>query len=302
MMGLSARFGRVSARRRKTLGVGTAVVALFVIGIGTALPAFAHHPILWGTTECSNGDHLITWTIRNSESQRVMTITSATATQGAQSFGVSGYSPTVAGNGQTTGQTTVPFSVTGVITLTVSGLWVSDGVTATRTATVTLVQDCVQPTTTTTAAPTTTSTEATTTTSTEAPTTTSTEATTTTSTEAPTTTSTEATTTTSTEAPTSTSTTIQGETSSSTEATTSTTAPETSSSVVVSGSTIEASSSTTVVALGSTAAPTTAAPKVTPQALPFTGSSRTGPIVGLISLLLGAGLLVGSRLKKRVAR
>jgi hypothetical protein len=297
MMGVSARFGQVSARRRKTLGLGTAVIALFAIGIGTALPAWAHHPVLSGKTVCSNGDHLITWTIGNSEVSRIMTITSATATKGAQSFGVSGYSSTVAGNGSTTGQTTVPFSVTGVITLTVNALWTSDGITATRTTTVTLVQDCVQPTTTTTAAPTTTSTEATTTT-TVAPTTTSTEATTTT-TEAPTTTSTEATTT-STEGPT-TSTTIQGETTSSTEApTTSTTAPETTSSIVVSGSTIAATSSTTVAAQGSTAAPTTAKPStVTPQALPFTGSSNTGPIVGLISLLLGAGLLLGSRLKKR---
>jgi hypothetical protein len=314
-VGLSTRFGQVSSRRKKTISVIGAAIVLAAIGIATALPAWAHHSILSGQTVCSDGDHLITWSIGNSETHRIMTITSATATQGAQSFGVSGYSPTVAGSGSTTAQTTVSSSVTGVITLTVHSLWTSDGVTATNSTTVTLIDNCQPSTTTTTAAPTTTTTEAPTTTTTEAPTTTTTEAPTTTTTEAPTTTTTEAPTTTTTEAPTTTteaptttSSTVIGEGTTSTTAaptTTTTEAPTTTASTVLEGTTVVVAPSSTVAAEGSTTPATVSSP-VTVAAvsgnLPFTGSSTNGPIVGLLSLLLGTlALLFGSRVKKHRA-
>lgn len=275
-MGLSARFGQVSTRRRKTVSVIVAAIALAAIGVATALPAWAHHSILSGQTVCSDGDHLITWSITNSVANRKMTITAATATQGANSFGVSDYQMLVDGGGSTTAHTTVSSAFTGDITLTVHSLWTSDGVTATNTTTVTLIDNC-QPGTTST-------TEASTTTSTEAPTTTS-----------------------STEGPTTTSSTVIGEgttTIPDTEASTTTTpeGPTTTSSTVPEGTTATAPPST-IAAQGSTAPTTVSSPQTQAVAsgpLPFTGSSTGGPILGLLSLLLGAGaLLYGSRAKKR---
>ena len=269
------------ARRRAVFGGAAAgLVAMFVVA--TALPAWAHHPVLSGQTVCSNGDHLITWSIGNSETGTTMNIQTATATLGAQTFAVTGYATSVGPSGTTSATTTVPGGSTGDVTLSVFAKW-SDGVTATRTTTVHLQSSCTPLTTTTTIAPTTTTTVAPTTTTTEAPTTTTTEAPTTTTTVQPTTT---------------TSTTIDSSTT--VEPTTSTT---------VSDSTTVESSSTTVVTTpesteGSTTpstggSTTTAGPGVTAQGtpttlgplagtLPFTGGSETGPIFGLASLAAGA--------------
>jgi len=270
-----ARMHTTGQRRRRAVVSAASLATIAIFVIATALPAWAHFPVLSGETVCSNGDHVITWSIGNSETNRAMHIESATATQGAQSFGVSGYTVDVAAAGATTATTTVPGSVTGTVTLTVEAHW-SDGVDATRTTTVTLSSDCTPVTTTTTSTTTSTSTTTeapTTTTTTEAPTTT------TTTTEAPTTTTTEAPTTSTTAAP-ATSTTI---------AATTTSLPTT-----ISTEGITATSSTIVAGATTTSTVTSD----TTGSLPFTGGGDAGPIFGLASLGAGAIAVTLARRKR----
>ncbi len=253
------RRARAWTRRFGTAGAGALLIVVVM-----ASPAWAHHPLLSGETVCTNGDHVVTWTIGNvtTSVSLTMTIASATAAIGATPYDVTGYSPTVEPNGPTTTATTiVPGDVTGTITLTVTGTW-PDEVTETRTASVTLEQICIPD-------------ETTTTSTTESSTTTTTESTTTTTTEAPTTT-------------------IESTTS------TSTTSIPGGTTVVTEGSTLVGSSTTVVTTpssvgpLASTTTTTTLGP------LPFTGSSTFPPLVGLMSLGAGGALWFMGR--RRVAR
>ncbi len=269
------------ARRGIVVGVTSVGLVAFL-----ALPAWAHFPVLSGETNCPNGDHVVSWTIANSETDpaRPMTIVSADATLGGQHFAVTGYVSPVAASDTTPATTVIPGSVTGTVVLTINASW-PDGVTATRTTSVALEPNCVG-TTTTTIAPTTTTVEATTTT--VEPTTTTVEPSTTT-TEAPTTTTTvEATTTT--EEPT----------------TTTTVAPTTS--TLVSPSTVVSTTTIPIGKLGTTVPPTTEPSSLTAQAvttttvssaaLPFTGSSEAPPLVGLGAIGLGTTLAVIARRRR----
>lgn len=148
-----------------------------------AVPAWAHHPVLSGSTSCPDENHLVTWTIGNSESAQVMTINSAIAELNGTTYAVTGYSTTVVGGGSTTGTTIVPGNLTGTITLTVNADW-TDRFNTTRTTSVALEFPCNETTTTTTVPEETTTTtapeETTTTTVAETTTTTAPEETTTT--------------------------------------------------------------------------------------------------------------------------
>jgi hypothetical protein len=274
------------ARRQTTIAAaGVAIIAMFVVG--TALPAWAHHPVLAGDTTCSNGVHLITWTIGNSESDHSMHIDTAVATLGADTFAVSGYAPNVGGSGSTSALTTVPGGLTGTVTITVHATW-DDNVTATRSATVTLSSACTGPTTTTT----TIGGGTTTTTIGGGTTTTTGESTTSTTIGGGTTTTTiGGGTTTTTIGGDTTTTTIGGETSTTGGGATTTT----------SGTPVgpEGSTSSTVTAnSGSTptsASPVTAAGNNSGGSLPFTGGSSSGPIFGVVSLAAGALALTLAR-------
>ncbi len=250
--------GRSWRRRGIALGGLAAFVGVFVGA--SAIPAWAHDSLVSGQSVCSDGAHVITWAIGNSDVTHTMHIDSATAALGTEMFAAIGYSD-VSGAGPTFATTTVPGGLTGDVTLTVIASW-SDGFQNSATASVTLESGC---------SPTTTSTTVETTT-TQASTTT-TEASTTT-TEAPTTT-TEATTSTTIESATS--------TSSTPIVTEGTTAPPTTmiSPVTVVGSTV----------------PVTAA--ATPSgSLPFTGNGDSGPLIGVGSLVAGAVALVIARRRR----
>ncbi len=334
-MGLRRHGGRFSAFDRSrgsvrrlaalaSLLAAFAGVSALVVG-GSAISASAWHPVLSGQTVCTDGEHVVTWTIENSETSpsSPMTIASAVADVGATDYPVTGYTSPVPGAGSTPAQTIIPGSVSGTVVLTVFATW-TNGEQATRTTSVVLDENCVPPTTTTTEAPTTTTTEAPTTTTTEAPTTTTTEAPTTTTTEAPTTTTTEAPTTTTTEAPTTTTTeaptttTTEAPTTTTTvEATTTTTDAPTTTTTVEATTTTEAPTTTTTVASTTTvpetvvtegtseSTSTTQPSSVTTQAvttttaapgqLPFTGSSGWPPLFGLVALGLGSGLWLVAR-------
>jgi hypothetical protein len=247
-----ARRGR--ARARLVGFVITITVALVLI----ALPAFAHHPIPSGKTVCTNGEHVITWTIGNSENDKTMTIDSATAAMNGQSYAVTGYSSTVGPSGTTSATTKVPGPQTGTITLTVKASW-TNGVKAEKEASVALESQCLQPTTTTTAAPTTTTTKATTTTTHATTTTTAAPTTTTTTTMPPTTT---------------TSIQVLGTTT-----------------IVTSGTTAPKPPPPDDPTTSTTGAVVVEAE----DELPFTGGTAWGPILGLIALGAGGVLLFMSR-------
>jgi hypothetical protein len=141
--------------------------------VGTALPAFAHHPILSGTVVCSaSWQQVITWTVKNSENNKTMTVKSVAITSGTV--------PNLLNSVFTASQsktftTTLPGTQTGSVKLTVGARW-NTGETATRDASVTLKTNCKPPVTTTTSTSTTTTstTTSSTTTTTTAPTTTTT--------------------------------------------------------------------------------------------------------------------------------
>jgi LPXTG-motif cell wall-anchored protein len=192
---------------------GIAVASL----VGLAAPAYAHHTSVRGSVECSNGDHLVHWDIQNDESDQPMTIVSATASVGGQSYPVVGYTSPVATLAYTSATTTVPNGVGGTITLTVHATW-PDEYSVTNTASVNLTPNCC----------TTTTTEATTTTTEATTTTTAPEVTTTTA--APTTT-----------------TTMHQELGSTTIVTTTTQAPTTTKPVVQQGSTVPTTTQPAVV-------------------------------------------------------
>jgi hypothetical protein len=280
--------------------VAGVVVALLV---GLSAPAFAHHAITSGSTYCANNDHVVTWSIGNSENNQSMTIDSATASVGSQSYAVTGYSSVVPNSGTTTATSVVPGPVTGTITLTVKASW-PDNAHYTATADVTLVGtcgcSCTTTSSTTTTEPTTTTTEPATTT-TEPATTTTTHhcgcTTTTTTIPEETTTTTLPQETTTTEA---TTTTTEYETTTTLpEETTTTTAPTTTSTQALGSTTIV--TTTTLGHQGSTVpttGPSTTAPAATPiqGQLPFTGSGIAFPVAfGIVSLILGAALAFRKR-------
>jgi LPXTG-motif cell wall-anchored protein len=162
--------------RAGRLSVAAAVVAIGVFT--TAAPAYAHHSVSSGSTECSDGEHVVTWTIQAvSVVDLPMTIESATATNNDATYAVTGYTSPVDNGATTTATSVLPAGSTGTVTLQVHSTW-SDDVEYTDQTSVELEDNCMPASTTTTEAPTTTTTEAPTTT-TEAPTS---------STEAPTTT------------------------------------------------------------------------------------------------------------------
>lgn len=88
--------------------------------------AFAHHAIISGTTACPGPDHVITWSIGNSQKKETMTIDSAVATLNGTNYSADGYVSPVPDSGSTSATTTIPGALTGTVTLTIHSTW-SDG-------------------------------------------------------------------------------------------------------------------------------------------------------------------------------
>jgi hypothetical protein len=110
--------------------------------LGFAAPAYAHHSVLAGSTECFDGDHLVNWSIQAvSVVHLPMTIASANATIGGVTYPVTGYKPTIDDGETTHATTTVPGGTTGTITLHVHSTW-PDGVTYDDHTSVDLITDC----------------------------------------------------------------------------------------------------------------------------------------------------------------
>ena len=148
-----------------------AVLALSAgLVVGTALPALAHHPELSGSVACTNGQQIITWTIKNSEStsgsNRTMVVDQISVSAGTVvGVAVNAVFPPKPTSGSVkTATTTFSGTNTGPVTLTVRADWIGGSQNVVRTASVTLPGQCTVPTTTTTTTTTTTSTTTTTTT------------------------------------------------------------------------------------------------------------------------------------------
>lgn len=169
-------------RRLRLRVIFAAVIGAITATVMLASPAWAHHPVLSGETSCPNDDHLVTWTIGNSQADSPMTILQATAVLDGTNYGVTGYASPVAASASTTGTTTIPGDLTGTVRLSVRADW-PDSFSTTRTFDVELDDPCPVTTTTTTEPSTTTTTEPSTTTTGPESTTTTTEPDSTTTTE-----------------------------------------------------------------------------------------------------------------------
>jgi len=304
-------------RRRRRVALVTGVVAAVILGL--TLPASAHSASLSGSTQCFNGDHLVTWHITNSSQTTtlLMTVTSIEAKIGSTTYAVTGYTSPLAKGASTDGTSTVPGGVTGTITATMHTAW-PDGITDTDVESVTLEDNCVSTTTTSTSTSTSTTTTTTTTTVPETTTTTVPETTTTTVPETTTTTTVPETTTTTVPETTTTvagtttifttTTTVPETTTTTVPETTTTTVPETTttegptttvlgSTTIFTTTTTEAPTTTPVSDFGSTVptptvigqATTTTVPGAT--ALPRTGSSSGYVVFFGLSCIAGGALL-----------
>jgi LPXTG-motif cell wall-anchored protein len=276
---------RVVAIARGRAGRVGLVAGLIAAGVfALAAPASAHNSAVSGSTSCSDGSHVVNWTIGNDDPLS-MNIDSASAAIGAQSYAVTGYANPVSQAG-TTASTIVPGGTNGTIVLTVHVTW-TDHYSMTATAQVALQSNCS---TTTTQATTTTTYPVTTTTQhhcdCESTTTTQPVTTTTqhhcecsTTTTQPVTTTTVADTTT-------------------TIADTTTTQPvtTTTSQIHELGSTTIVTTTTKPKATTTLAAAGTLPSTPTDAVLPHTGSSTTFPVIfGGLCLALGAGLALRKR-------
>ena len=248
---------------RAGLVIGVAVTTL----VALAAPAWSCSAIISGSTTCSDGAHVVTWTIGNSESDKVMTINYALAATPTDVYAVTGFSATVGYSGSTSATTVVPYTQTGQLNIDVSASW-SNGSNAVDFASVNLGDTCPGP-------PATTST-----TTTTQPSTTTTAAPPTTATTPPTNTSPPTNTTPTTETPT---TRVAA-----TTIVVTTTAPR--------RTTTTQSTITIVRRQGGGPVTTTTKPGAGAKELPFTGSSTDSVIFfGLVALASGGALLLHKR-------
>jgi LPXTG-motif cell wall-anchored protein len=122
-------------------------LAIVALSLAIALPAGAHTAGVSGTASCSNGSHVVTWSITNDLAQRPMNVT-ATAEAGGVAYDVSGVTNPIAGGATASATTVVPGDVTADVVITVIATW-TDGFTRTESATVALPTKCAVTTTTT---------------------------------------------------------------------------------------------------------------------------------------------------------
>jgi LPXTG-motif cell wall-anchored protein len=114
-----------------------AIVAAF---LAFAVPAGAHMAEVTGVASCSDGAHLVTWTITNNHLHKATTVTASASAEGV-AYDVSVVTNPIPADSSTEATTVVPGGVTGTVTITVVATW-SDEFTRTVTATVGLPHRC----------------------------------------------------------------------------------------------------------------------------------------------------------------
>jgi LPXTG-motif cell wall-anchored protein len=115
-------------------------LAIVAASLAIAVPAGAHNANVTGVASCSNGSHLVTWTITNDLAKKPMSVSATSVAEGV-AYDVSVVTNPVPGGGSTEATTVVPGEVTGTITITVVGTW-PDDFSRTVTATVGLPDKC----------------------------------------------------------------------------------------------------------------------------------------------------------------
>jgi LPXTG-motif cell wall-anchored protein len=115
-------------------------LAIIAASLAIAIPAGAHNASVTGVASCSDGSHLVTWTITNDLANKTMSVTATSIADGV-AYDVSVVTNPVPGGGSTQATTLVPGGITGPITITVVGVW-PDEFTRTVTATVGLPDQC----------------------------------------------------------------------------------------------------------------------------------------------------------------
>jgi hypothetical protein len=128
-------------------------LAIVAASLAIAAPAGAHTAAVTGVASCSDGSHLVTWSITNGLPKKSMAITATSEVAGA-AYAVDIATNPVPGGATGTATTVVPGGVTGDIVITVVATW-PDEFTRTLTASVGLPDACE---TTTTSSPATTAT------------------------------------------------------------------------------------------------------------------------------------------------
>jgi hypothetical protein len=121
-------------------------LAIVAVSLAIAIPAGAHYAAITGVATCSDGSHLVTWSITNGLETKAMT-TDATADVAGVAYDVSVVTNPVPGGATTSATTVVPGNVTGDVVITVVATW-PDEFTRTETATVNLSTACSTSTTT----------------------------------------------------------------------------------------------------------------------------------------------------------
>jgi len=121
-------------------------IAILAGSLAIAIPAGAHTAGVTGSAECSDGSHLVTWSITNGLPKKAMGVT-ATAEAAGNPYDVSLATNPVPGGATVSATTIVPGDVVGDVTITVVATW-PDEFTRTITATVALPEACSTSTTT----------------------------------------------------------------------------------------------------------------------------------------------------------
>src|SRR5256885_1898108 len=100
-------------RRMRALKALTCL-AIVAASLAIAVPAGAHTAAVTGVASCSDGSHVVTWTITNNLLKKEMSVDATSAVSGV-AYDVSVVTNPVPGGASTKATTVVPGGVTGTI-------------------------------------------------------------------------------------------------------------------------------------------------------------------------------------------
>lgn len=163
---------RVGVARRSMVRLWVIAGLAVATVLAFAAPASADVATVHGTTTCSNAHPVVQWTLTNESTGGTMSVGTASAQIGADSFEATGFAASVGASGTTSATSAVPdfaTRISGPLMLSVNVSWPNDNFSTLVYGSVDLAQACSASTTTTLSQPTTTMTTPSSTTTTTAP-------------------------------------------------------------------------------------------------------------------------------------